>query len=148
MNEFIEARGFVKLKIKYKDRVEFLEFKNKVLNSGKEYMASCLLESTEKPYIANIIFGDGGAEGEIKPSQEGLIGVTRIKKQVVSQINPENPTQVIFTVIIAENEGNGIKINEMGLELSNGKLYSLVTFNDLDKTDDMELEWSWHAYFI
>lgn len=152
MGEVVQAKGYIKRKIKYKDRVEYTEFNNKVLNSGKELLAASLLEGVDRPYVTHIVFGDGGTDKgvpkEVQPSQEGLNGVVRIKKEVVAQINPEMPTQAIFSVVVGQEDGNGFTLNEMGLELSNGKLYSLATFANLDKKDDMEIEWSWYCYYV
>jgi hypothetical protein len=66
---------------------------------------------------------------------------------VVSQIDPESPI-AIFTVIIGEEEGNDFTINEMGLELSDESLFSLSTFADFNKTDQMEITWSWNISFL
>ena len=99
-----------------------------------------------------MLFGDSGTTNgrpkEISPSQDKLFGVTRIKKPVIAQIDPEMPTQVIFSVIIADNEGNNFPLNEMGLELSDGTLFNLSTFADLNKTDQMEIAWSWFVCFV
>jgi hypothetical protein len=152
MSEVITAKGFIKATIKYQDRVEELVFKNLVLNSGKEVLANNLLETDSKPFVKNIIFGDGGSVNgtpkEVQPTQEGVNGVVRIKKSVVAQLDPENPTQAMFTVVLNENEGNDFVLNEMGLELSNGKLYSLSTFADLNKTAQMEITWDWYVYYV
>jgi len=149
MNEFTIPRGFIQAIIKRKyQKPEILRFKNQVLNKGKSFLARCLIEENKNTvYIANMLFGDGGAVNgvpkEVSPSAEHLNGVTRIKKKVISQIDPEFPTQAIFTVIIGEEEGNDFTINEMGLELSDESLFSLSTFADFNKTDQMEITWSW-----
>lgn len=154
MNELLVPKGYIQAKIKYKnDKIEILRFKNQVLNKGKSFLARCLLEENKNTvHVANMLFGDGGAVNgmpkEVSPSVEHLSGVTRIKKAVVSQIDPESPMQAIFTVIIGEEEGNDFTMNEMGLELSDESLFSLSTFADFNKTDQMEVTWSWSIAFM
>lgn len=154
MKEFILPKGYIKASIKYKDgKIKTLLFNNQVLNTGKIFLAKCLLEEHKGvSHIANMLFGEGGTTNgvpkEVSPSSQGLHGVTRVKKAVVAQVNPEVPPETIFTVIIKEEEGNDYVINEMGLELSDGSLFSLATFADLNKTDQMEITWSWSIAFM
>lgn len=154
MDDLIKTKGFIQAKIKYKntDKIEILKFNNQVLNNGREFLASSLLEGHKKLWIANVLFGDGGStkDGpkEVTPMQDKLNGVVRLRKPVVAQIDPEIPTQVIFSVITGEEECNGFTLNEMGLELNNESLFSLSTFSDFNKTDQMEIAWSWVVCFI
>lgn len=149
----IKPQGFIRAEIKYKDtkQCDIIEFNNQVLNGGKEFLARCLLEGS-KSHIAHMLFGDGGTSNEmpkeVLPTQDKLNGIVRVKKSVVSQIDPEVPTQLIFSVIVDESEGNGFSLNEMGLELSDGNLFSLSTFANLNKTDQMEITWSWFVCMI
>ena len=152
--DLIKPKGFIKAKIKYKDtnKVEILRFNNQVLNRGKEFLAKCLLEDSAKLHISYILFGDGGTTNgqpkEVSPSQDKMNGITRVKKQVVAQIHPETPTQVIFSANVCDYEGNDFPLNEMGLVLSDGTLFSLSTFADLNKTDQMEISWSWFVVLV
>ena len=154
INELLIPKGYIRACIKYKDNTtKILLFKNQVLNKGKSFLARCLLEEYKGTlYIANMLFGDGGTVNgtpkDVSPSVESLNGVTRIKKSVISQIDPESPMEAIFTVIIGEEEGNDFTINEMGLELSDGSLFSLSTFADFNKTDQMEVAWGWNIAFM
>ena len=154
MGELIKIKGFIQAKIKYKDtgKIETLKFNNQVLIHGRMFLANSLLESDKKLWIANMLFGDGGStkDGpkEVMAMQDKLNGVVRLRKPVVAQIDPEIPTQVIFSIIIGEEECNGCVLNEMGLELNNESLFSLSTFSDLNKTDQMEIAWSWFVCFI
>lgn len=154
MIEQIVPKGYIQARIRYKNnKIETLIFKNQVLNTGKIFLAKCLLEDYKGTvHVANMLFGDGGTQNgtpkEVSPSAQNLNGVTRIKKSVVAQINPDSPMEAIFTVIIGENEGNDFVTNEMGLELSDGSLFSLSTFADLNKTDQMEITWGWSITFM
>jgi hypothetical protein len=153
MKDLVKLKGYIQAKIKYKDtgKIETIQFKNTILDSGKMYLAKCLLEEFPKLSIKYMIFGDGGTNNgqprEISPMQESLFGVTRIKKTVVSQVDPDMPKQIIFSVVIGEEEGNGFSLNEMALVLSDDTLFNLSTFSDLNKTDQMEIAWSWFVCF-
>lgn len=154
MTDLIKPKGFIEARITHKDtgRTEILRFNNSILSAGKEYLAGCLLQDSPRKYVSHILFGDSGTTNgvpkEISPSQDKLFGVTRIKKPVIAQLDPEMPTQVIFSVIVTDNEGNDFPLNEMGLELSDGTLFNLSTFADLNKTDQMEIAWSWLVCFV
>lgn len=153
MKDLVKLKGYIQAKIKYKDtgKIETIQFKNTILDNGKTYLAKCLLEEFPKLGIKYMIFGDGGTNNgqprEISPMQESLFGVTRIKKTVVSQVDPDVPKQIIFSVVIGEEEGNGFSLNEMALVLSDDTLFNLSTFSDLNKTDQMEIAWSWFVCF-
>jgi Phage tail-collar fibre protein len=153
MNDSIIVKGYIKIKIKDKlsGRVDILRF-NTVLNSGRKFLANCLLEYPSKPYIANMLFGDGGTVNgepkEVLPTQDKLNGVVRIRKPVVAQLDPDVPNQAIFSVMLGYDEGNDLVINEMALELSDENLFSLSTFSDLNKTDQMEITYGWFVQFI
>ena len=150
----IKPKGFIEAKIRYKNTNEIrtIRFNNQVLNGGKELLAKCLLEGSPRLHIAYMLFGDGGTVGglpkEVSPSQDKLNGITRIKKPVIAQLDADIPTQVIFSVVVDDNDGNDSPLNEMGLELSDGTLFSLSTFADLNKTDQMEMSWSWFANIV
>jgi hypothetical protein len=154
MGDLIKTKGFIQAKIKYKNtgKTEIFKFNNQVLINGRIFLANSLLESNKKLWIANMLFGDGGStkDGpkEVTAMQDRLNGVVRLRKPVVAQIDPEIPTQVIFSIIIGEEECNGCVLNEMGLELNNESLFSLSTFSDLNKTDQMEIQWLWQIVFI
>lgn len=153
MRDLVKSKGYIQARITHKDTddVETIQFNNIILNSGKGFLAKCLLDGS-KPHITHMLFGDGGsADGqpkEISPTQDKLYGVTRIKKAVIAQIDPEMPTQIIFSVVVGEDEGNEFPLNEMALELSDGTLFNLSTFADLNKTDQMEIAWSWFVCFV
>ena len=153
MKDLVKTKGYIRRTIKYKDgTVEVAEFHNAMLDGGKQYLARCLLEESPKLYIKHMIFGDGGTNNgepkEISPMQDALFGVTRVEKLVVAQLDPEMPKQVIFSVVIGEDEGNNHPLNEMALVLSDGTLSNLSTFADLNKTDQMEIDWSWVVCFV
>jgi hypothetical protein len=154
MIDLVEPKGFIKARIKHKNtgKIEFIQFNNTILDGGKVFLAKCLLEEYPKLHIKYMLFGDGGTvDGEpreISSMQDKLNGVTRVKKTVVATIDSEMPTQLIFSVVVGESEGNNFPLNEMALELSDGTLFNLATFSDLNKTDQMEISWSWFVCFV
>lgn len=153
MNEVVRPQGYITATLRYKHKTEILKFKNKVLDSGKKFLADSLLEKPVKPfYIASMLFGDGGTEKEkpkeVLPTMTSLSGTARVKKDVIAQIDPEFPTQAVFTAVVEESEGNNFTLNEMALVLNDGTLFSLSTFPDLNKTDQFEIAWMWVVSFI
>jgi Phage tail-collar fibre protein len=155
MKELISPKGYIQAKIKYKNsRIEILTFQNNVLDSGKSFLANCLLEKHVSPlFIKSMLFADGGTVNgvpkEVITSSTTVSGTVRLKKDVIAQIDPELPTQAIFSAVIGFDEGNDFTLNEMALLLSDGEtIYSLSNFANLNKTDQMEIAWSWFVYFV
>lgn len=154
MQDKISIRGYIIGKIRYLDgSVESFEFPNTVLNSAKARMADFLINENPKPiHITNILFGDGGFEGdqrkEVNPTQTSLFGIVRASKKVVRQVDPEIPTQLIFSVTLEHEDANGHTLNEMALQMNDGELFSISTIQNLTKTDQMALDWLWVVNFI
>ena len=74
--------------------------------------------------------------------------MTKASKAVVSTVDPNLKNQVIFTSILDFDDANGVSLNEMALVMNNGKLYSMATFGDLNKTSSIQITWSWRISFI
>jgi hypothetical protein len=152
MKDFVVAKGFIKVHIRYKNgKTHAIKYNNQIINSGRCFLANCLLEGG-KPHIVNMLFGDGGVgengPKEVNPNQNKMNGVVRLRKPVVSQIDPDSPNQVIFTTVLDFEEGNDYPINEMALEFNDEKLFNLSTFESLKKTNDMEITYCWFVIFI
>lgn len=139
--------GIIATIIYNNEPVEVVRFPNAVLNTGKALLANYLVEKRELVYVSQMVFGDGGysqgSKKTITPDRNSLFGITRVKKEVVGQIDPNLPTQAIFTAVIGNQEANGQILNEMALVLNNGDLFSMSTFPDLNKTDQMQIVWNW-----
>ena len=156
MNETIQTKGQISLSILYDDgTVVDHSFKNTILVSGREALAAGLANSIGNSfdfYVSRMIFGDGGTSGGtpklVNANRNGLFGTTRVSKPVFATIDPEVPSQVIFTSVIPGSEGNGYTYNEMALRLNNGDLYSMATFPDLNTTSAMQWSWTWRLTFI
>lgn len=155
MEECVKIKGIVTGRINYKNgETKAFMFSNAVVLDGREFLASCLLQSPgTPPFVANMLFGDGGTSNgmpkEVVPTQNRLNGVVRLKKPVIAQIDPEVKTRVIFTIIMEEQEVKDATLNEMGLELSNEKFLSIATFPDLNMTEQMEsIMWGWEIQVI
>jgi hypothetical protein len=157
MKDLTIAKGFVDAVINYKDGTKIeLAFPNTVLVAGREALVKTLTNNVGNSYtnlfVNRIIFGDGGTTaGQVKIVETGtnaLYGITRASKSVTSQINPNNSTQAIFTSVLGYDDGNGFTLNEMGLVMNNGDLYSHVCFADLTKTSNMSITWNWSISFI
>lgn len=165
-NSAIKTIGDVDMSIEFKNgSIIKKHFKNTVLKTGREALVKSLtrnlqgctnqsgeITSSFEYYIKSMIFGDGGESGGVPlyvdANRNGLYGITRATKPVVSQINPANPTQGIFTSVLTYNDANGYPINEMALVMGTGDLYSMLTFGAINKTDQMQITWNWNLNFI
>jgi hypothetical protein len=150
--------GIVAL-IEYKDRhktPEVLRFPNVVLNRGRMTLAGFLAGqlTQQNIFVKNMLFGDGGYDHQqglkrnVDSDRNSLFGVTRVSKPVVAQIDPMVPTQAIFTAVITFEEANGSTLNEMALQLSDQNFFSMATFPDLGKTNQMQITWNWRLSFV
>ncbi|MCL5459921.1 hypothetical protein M3M33_14890, partial [Loigolactobacillus coryniformis] len=84
-----------------------------------------------------------GSTKFVATSRNGLFGITQASKPVIASVDPNIPSQVIFTSVISFSEANGAVLNEMALQMATGNLYSMVTFPDLTKTAQMQITWNW-----
>ena len=165
-NSAINTIGDVDMIIKYKNGDIFKKnFKNTVLKTGREALVKSLtrnlnnctndsgqVTSSFEYYIKSMIFGDGGESGNVPlyvdANINGLYGITRATKPIISQINPSNTTQGIFTSVLTYGDANGYALNEMALVMGTGDLYSMITFGAINKTDQMQITWNWNLNFI
>lgn len=151
-----KVSGHVIANIEYLDgRKDTIEFHNAILRKGREALAKSLandLDETYQYYVNRMLFGDGGtAGGSVKyvdTARNGLFGITRASKSVIAQVDPNIPYQVVFTSVLGFLDANGYAINEMALQMANGDLYSMATFLDLNKTDQMQITWNWRISFV
>lgn len=156
LHEPLKVIGIVERIIEYSDgRKEVSEVKNTILRKGREALASSLANSigaTYTFYINRMIFGDGGTAGGtlkvVDSARTALFGVTRAGKPVISSVDPNIPSQVVFTSVLSFDDANGYAINEMALQMSNSELYSMVAFADLNKTSSMQITFNWRLSFI
>ena len=150
------VQGFVDVCIEdlNKNKV-FYTMKNTILKKGKEALAMSLANEIGDMYsfyISKMIFGDGGALNSSPKIVDGdrnvLFGQKVISKPIIANIDPSITSQVVFTSVIKYSEINGSVINEMALEMNNGNLYSMVTFPNLTKTENMQITWNWRINFL
>lgn len=149
-----EMRGEISVRIDYLDGrpTEHRHFPNTILETARKLWAGFLANQEKQAFISHMVFGDGGTQQNVKKPVRAemteLFGITRVSKPVIAQIDPDNPKHVIFTAVIGKEDGNGHPLNEMALKLNTGELYSLATFMDLNKTDQMQLTWNWRLIII
>ena len=152
----VKVSGHVFAKIEYADgREERIDFPNTILKKGRNAITSSLTNTIGNEFnffISRMLFGDGGTSGGatkfVNTNRNGLYGITRANKAVIAQVNPEISSQAIFTSVITYAEANGQVLNEMALQMNNGDLYSMVTFPDLNKTEQMQITWSWRINVV
>ncbi len=149
--------GEVDLLIEYDDgRTERQHFKNTVLLDGRAALAACLaneIGDSFQFYISQMIFGNGGTqEGTplyVQAERTGLFGITVVSRPVISAVNNAMPNVVTFTCVILKNDPYVGVINEMALQMAYQEtLYSMTTFPDLTKTNNMQLTLVWSLTFV
>ena len=124
-HEAMTVVGVVERIIEYKDgSKEVSEIKNTILRKGREALAKSLANSIGSTYdyfINRMLFGDGGTSGGtlkyVDTQRTGLFGITRASKPVISQIDPNIPSQVVFTSVLTFDDANGYALNEMALQM-------------------------------
>jgi hypothetical protein len=154
--EDLKIKGVVDYSIEWKDgRKEDFTVNNTILRKGRQALAKVLAGDIGDEfnfYITRMLFGDGGTLGGVKKyidaSRNGLFGTTRLSKPVISNIDNSVPEQVNVTTVIRFDELVGVTINEMATQMANGELYSMVTFPDLSKTEEMQITFNWKYLFI
>ena len=154
----IKVRGDVQMIIKHDDgKEEVIEFPNTILVTGRNALASSLANSfnqTYEFYINRMLFGIGGTDGGgnkkvVSPNRNGLYSQL-VSKSVISAVDPNVPSQVVFTSVLPANDvaTNNQVLNEMALQMATGDLYSMVTFPNLTKTPTMQIVFNWRLSFI
>jgi hypothetical protein len=135
--------------------IDYSEIPNTILRTGRMAVAKSLANKIGNSfsfYATRMLFGDGGTLNGVKKvvnaDRNGLFGTTRLSKPILSNIDPNVPTQVIFTSVIAFEDAVGVVLNEMALQMSNGDLYSMTTFPDLTKTSEMQITWNWRLQIM
>ena len=158
MIEKIHCKGEVEMAVEWDDgRIKKVLFHNTVLRDGRKALAASLANQYGSNYdyfISRMSFGDGGTAGGnpkfISEDRSGLFGTTILRKPIISTLDPNDLTQVIFTSVVARDEAVGHTINEMGLEMNTDPrtLYSMITFAGFSKTSQMQITWTWRCSFI
>ena len=156
IDQHVAPMGEVEVIIEYNDgRKEERLIHNTVLRKGREALAASLANEIGDAYdfyISNMLFGDGGTNGGVPKSvnseRNGLFGITRSTKSIISTIDPNIPSQVVFTSVLGFDDANGYTINEMALQMNSGDFYSMATFADLGKTSSMQITWNWRLSFV
>jgi hypothetical protein len=160
MNTSVRPVGQVEILVEHSDgRREETTVHNAVLQRGRYALASCLANNVSPQgfdfFIQNMLFGDGGATGGtpgvpkyVNSEREGLFGAVRASKPVIAVIDPNMPSQVVFTSVLTFGDANGFAINEMALQMSNGDLYSMATSPGFGKTSTMQVTFNWRISFV
>jgi hypothetical protein len=154
--EKMKCRGDVQAILEHRGgEKEIIEFRNTILQTGREALALSLANMIGDDFdffINRMIFGDGGTTGGVpkmvSADRNGLFGAARVNKPVVANIDAATGTQVIFTSVVAFDEGNGYDLNEMALVMQNGDLYSMATFPGISKTPQTQITFNWRLSFI
>lgn len=151
----VKCKGDIKLIIEENDQTKIIEFNNAVLSVGTSALASSLANKFGgyyDYYINKIVVGDGGSVGGVPKvvtsERNGLFGVTRALKPVVATIDPKLSSRVIFTSVLGPEDANGYLLNEFGLQMNNGNIYSMATTSGFNKTSQMRVTIVWSLTFL
>ena len=149
--------GEVDLLIEHDDgRIERRHFRNTVLLDGRAALAACLaneIGDTFGFYINQMVFGNGGTQDGspkyVQAERTGLFGMTVVSRPVISAVSQTDPNMVTFTCVVSKNDPYTGVLNEMALQMAHQEmLYSMTTFPDLNKTNKMQLTWTWTLTFV
>lgn len=156
MIEYLKPEGLVEIIITYANGdQETVLGRNAVVRKAKEAHVLGLVNQIGDYwdfYIDKMLCGTNGTLGGVpkvvEDTRNGLFGTTLLSKSVASLVNPQVPTQAIFTTVITFAEGNGSTINELALQMKNGDLYSMITMPGIAKTSSAQLTINWRLSFI
>jgi hypothetical protein len=156
IDDNIQTFGNIEIIKEWKNgKKDYLNIKNTILHSGRRALALGLangIGDSFQFYITRMLFGDGGTTGGekkfVEANRNGLFGVVQLSKPVLANIDNAIATQVILTSVMSYDEAVGITLNEMALMMANQDLYSMTTFPDLNKTEDMQITFNWRISFI
>lgn len=160
ISENVQCTGVVDFVIEYSNgKSEQRIVKNTVLRGGKIALIKILTKYSDSAldsYISSMIFGQGGSDSGtvrfVNADRTGLYNQIPVAsgsvKPVVASINPDNATQAVFTSVLTYDDCNGFPINEMGLQLADGVIYSMVTFGDLVKSNLMQITFNWRINLV
>jgi hypothetical protein len=156
MIEQVVSKGTVAIIIEDREgHIEKLSYPNTILRTGRNALAASLANQYGDQYdffVSRMIFGENGTDGGVpkfvNTNRNGLFGITLLTKGVISTVDPNIPSQVTFTSILAFDECNGHSLSEMALRMNNGDLYSMVTFPDLGKTSNIQITFNWIIVYV
>lgn len=156
MNENQKVVGFVDVCIDYANgNKKIYSMRNTVLKKGREALALSLANEIGERYsyyISQMWFGNGGTFNNqprvVDPERTSFFGSKVVGKPISANIDPSVSSQVIFTSVLKYTDAVDQVLNEMSLVMNNGDFYSMVTFPDLNKTDQMQITWNWRINFL
>ena len=156
MKSKIETKGYISCLIEYDDGLkETVDFNNSVKLKGKSAIGKILLNQVgdvNSFFINRMLFGDGGRNGGIprivEQDNNSLFGTVRVVKPVVSTANPNDSTEIRFSSTLGKEDGNGIHIDEMSLQMENGDLFSMATWPGFVKASNMQITFTWKIVLI
>ena len=167
-NSQIKTTGDISAIIEYDNGKKYtIEFPNTVLVTGRSALAQMLTNTlgfcptttgsstnnlVPSLYINAILFGTNGVDGNtprvVSPARTTLYGPTVANKPVNAYVNQSVSTQAIFSSTLLYTDAVNDKLSEMALQMTNGSLYSMVTFPPIDKTAQMQITFNWTLNFV
>ena len=152
----VESKGFIDIKIEdLKGTVSEYTVRNTVLRTGRYALAKMITNNVPEArnlYVLRMLFGISGTSGGqpkvVNTNRTSLFGPIVSDKPVLAAIDNNNPTQAIFTSVLGYNDANGYSLSEMALLLNDDSFYSMATFGDLNKTNQIQITFNWRINYI
>ena len=102
-------------------------------------------------FISRMVFGEGGKSGGVPKyvnEERTALFTSLIEKGIIANIDPNDLSQVVFTSVLSRDDANGYDIDEMGLKMNTGYLYSMSTFGGFSKTSQMQVTFTYRLSFL
>lgn len=141
--------GIVSYKIYDKDRNVIYEEtgRNKIVNLGRKNILNLLANGNtigDTLYVSKIAFGTSNTP---TTDEDTTITNSYVKPLLAPKIIGNN--EIIYSWSLAQDENNGVRISEIGLQSQNGDLFARkVTNIPIDKDTDKSVEGSWKLVFV
>jgi len=165
----VKTTGHINCTIEYRNGKKYeMCFPNTVLIGGRAALAQVLTNSlgtcpsvdaslntnlVPSLYVNQMIFGNNGVYDTnvpkvVSPARDSLFGLPVANKLVNSYVNQSVTTQAVFTTTLLFDDAVGIYLSEMALQMTNGVLYSMVTFPEIYKSAETQITFNWTLNFV
>lgn len=132
-------QGYLRLRIKRRGQViEEWEERNIVVDIPRDEIARCFVEGGSIMPVTHVAVGTN----DLPPSRSDTQITNAFVKPILAASRP-TPTSVQFDFVILPSDANGLRITEIGLLRSDGKLFARRTRGAIEKDSDLEIEGEW-----
>ena len=136
----------------------FTDDPNLIMRKSKRKLLSFLYNETAVPDIlTRFKIGIGGtmdSEGKrpLRPDGEmtdlySPIAVNHSTITIIPSTNKDATDHVLVVFSLNQDEGNDLRINEVGLFTASGDMFNIKTFRSITKNESFSLQFSWRIVF-